>query len=155
MTYTFVHPTPNKITFNIPNGPQNVELALISQWTNKSEVTGTPSILGQWQSILAQWQTILNQWQGSGSTYNGVPFTRNFANDRYTEYTATLDPLMQALSEAQIEGIFNYQLLNATNGTVLEVGTIKIKNESQDNWPTAYISTNETRESIVFASNNL
>ena len=62
---------------------------------------------------------------------------------------------MQALSEAQIEGIFNYELLNASNGEILERGTIKIKNESQDNWPTPYISTNETREGVVFAPNNL
>ena len=156
MTYTFVHPIPNNITFNIPNGPVNVELALISQWTNKSEVTSTGSGgLGQWQTIFQQWQNILQQWQGSGSSYNGVPFTLVTANDRYSEYSATLDPLMQALSEAQIEGIFNYELLNASNGEILERGTIKIKNESQDNWPTPYISTNETREGVVFAPNNL
>lgn len=155
MTYTFVHPIPNNIVFNIPNGPNEVELVLISQWTNKSEVQSTGTGLGQWQTILQQWQTILQQWQGSGSSYNGVPFTILQGNDRYTEYYASLDPLMQALSEAQIEGIFNYQVLDKSNGAELERGTIKIKNESQNNWPTPYVSANETRESVVFAPNNL
>lgn len=154
MTYTFVHPIPNTITFNIPNGPNEVELVLISQWSNKSEVT-SPNVagLGQWQSIFQQWQSIIQTWNTGG--YNGVPFTLLTANDRYTEYEASLDPLMQALSEAQIEGIFNYQLLNKANGAELDRGTIKIKNESQDNWPTPYVSNNETREGVVFAPNNL
>ena len=152
MTYTFVHPTPNNIVFSIPNGPNEIELVLISQWTNKSEVT-SPAGLGQWQTIFQQWQNIITQWNAGG--YNGVPFTILQGNDRYTEYYASLDPLMQALSEAQIEGIFNYQVLNKANGEELERGTIKIKNESQNNWPTPYVSTNETRESVVFAPNNL
>ena len=155
MTYTFIHPIPNNIVFNIPNGPANVELELISQWTNQSEVTGTATGLGQWQTIIQQWQTIISQWQGGGSNYNGVPFELLSANDRYSEYVASLDPLMQQLSELQIEGIFNYNLLDASNGNILEKGTIKIKNESQDNWPTPYVSTNETREGVVFAPNNL
>ena len=155
MTYTFVHPIPNNIVFNIPNGPTEVELVLISQWTNKSEVQSTSTGLGQWQTIFQQWQNIIQQWQGSGSSYNGVPFTLLFANDRYSEYYASLDPLMQALSEALIEGIFNYELVNKSNGEILERGTIKIKNESQDNWPTRYVSNNETREGVVFVPNNL
>lgn len=155
MTYTFVHPIPNNIVFNIPNGPTEVELVLISQWTNKSEVQATGGGLGQWQTIFQQWQNIIQQWQGTGSSYNGVPFTLLFANDRYSEYYASLDPLMQALSEALIEGIFNYELVNKSNGEILERGTIKIKNESQDNWPTPYVSNNETREGVVFVPNNL
>ena len=155
MTYTFVHPIPNTITFNIPNGPADVELVLISQWTNKSEVTSTATGLGQWQTIAQQWQNIIAQWQGSGVSYNGVPFALLTTNDRYSEYEASLDPLMQQLSEAQIEGIFNYKVLNKLNAEELDRGTIKIKNESQDNWPTPYISTNETREGVVFAPNNL
>ena len=155
MTYTFVHPFPNNIIFNIPNGPTNIELDLVSQWTNTSEVTGAIGGLGQWQSIAQQWQTIIQQWQNSGSLYYGVPFTLVTANDRYSEYAASLDPLMQQLSELQIEGIFNYNLLDASNYNLLERGTIKIKNESQDNWPTPYVSTNETRSGVVFAPNNL
>lgn len=154
MTYTFVHPFPNNIVFNIPNGPANVELDLVSQWTNTSEVTaaGGPG-LGQWQTIFQQWQAIIQTWNSNG--YNGVPFQLVSANDRYSEYEASLDPLMQALSELQIEGIFNYNLLDASNGNILEKGTIKIKNESQDNWPTPYVSDNETRSGVVFAPNNL
>lgn len=155
MTYTFVHPFPNNIVFNIPNGPANVELELISQWTNQSSVTSTGAGLGQWQTVAQQWQNIITQWQGSGLNYNGVPFALVSANDRYTEYTPSINQLMQQLSEAQIEAIFNYNLLDASNGQILERGTIKIKNESQDNWPTPYVSANETREGIVFVSNNL
>lgn len=151
MTYTFIHPTPNTITFSFPNGPAEIELVLISQWTNDNLVSAGG--LGQWQTIAQQWQTIITTWNSNG--LNGVPFELLFANDRYSEYSASLDSLMQDLSEAQIEGIFNYQVLDKSNGAEIERGTIKIKNESQENWPTAFISNNETREGVVFASTNL
>ena len=127
MTYTFVYPTPNTITFNTPFGPNSVELRLTSQMTNTNQVGTVTSIL----------------------------FTLIFANDRYSEYVPTNTTVLQDLSEEFIEGIYNYELVNVANSAILEEGTIKIKNESQDNWPTAYVSTNETREGIVFAPNNL
>jgi len=125
MTYTFIHPIPNTITFNIVNGPATAELRLTSQMTNTTDVGTVTQIL----------------------------LTRVFTNDRYSEYIPSDPIVIQDLSEEFIEGIYNYELINGS--TKLEEGTIKIKNESQDNWPTAYVSANETREGVVFASNNL
>lgn len=127
MTYTFVHPTPQTITFNIANGPSLIELRLTSQFTNDTQVGTATQIL----------------------------FERIFTNDRYTEYFPEDPSQIQDLSEEFIEGIYNYQVIEPITSAELDRGTIKIKNESQDNWPTAYISTNETREGVVFAPNNL
>lgn len=127
MTYTFVYPNPNNIVFNIANGPNSIELRLTSQFTNDTQV----------------------------GTVSQLLFTRLFGNDRYTEYFATNPTQIQDLSEEFIEGVYNYSVIVPSTGTILEQGTIKIKNESQDNWPTPYISTNETREGVVFAPNNL
>ena len=127
MTYTFVHPNPNNIVFNIPNGPSLIELRLTSQFTNDTQV-GTETL---------------------------ILFGRLFTNDRYTEYFPEDPTQIQDLSTQFVEGIYNYSVIVPVTDVVLEQGTIKIKNESQDNWPTPYISTNETREGVVFAPNNL
>lgn len=127
MTYTFTYPVPQKITFNIPNGPSSIELRLTSQFTNDTQVGTVTQIL----------------------------FDLFYANDRYTEYFPTNLLQIQDLSEEFIEGIYNYQVIDTITSSELDRGTIKIKNESQDNWPTAYISNNETREGVVFAPNNL
>jgi hypothetical protein len=127
MTYTFTYPTPNTLTLNIPNGPSLIELRLTSQMTNDTQVGTITTIL----------------------------FASIFANDRYTEYTPEDLSVVQDLSEEFIEGIYNYEIVVPVTSEILELGTIKIKNESQDNWPTAYVSTNETREGVVFAPNNL
>ena len=97
------------------------EFVIISKYTNKAFPEGTAPIVANW--ILT--------------------------NDRYTLFMLELPEFW--FNNPEANGIFSYELRNATFQTVLDAGLVKIISASPEN--NTYISNNDDREAIVYFEN--
>lgn len=97
------------------------EFVIISKFTNKAFPEGTAPIVANWVQ----------------------------ANERYTKFFLELPEFW--FNNPEANGIFSYELRNATFQTVLDAGLVKIISASPEN--NTYISNNDDREAIVYFEN--